>query len=615
MLLLGICSHAIGQRVPSSPGSSTYPGAPSSSQQPEIPKEKAYVNYYTISEKDINRPFIDTSLSGFETYLPHREWERSAFNLGNPGSSAYRIEYQTRGNVFTDIGFNQYDIYRLELEDFRFFDLNRAYNDLYFSPQSGQQNFIAKAKFSRNLDDGINLAIDFERIKQEGFYTSQDSKMTRFGFGLSKRSKHHELYLIMIANNFNEVHNGGISDDINSDEYSHPDFRNQRTSINTFLEDANGRHQYFSYSMENIWKPANGNFTINNLTRIEHGYYRYSHEFKNSVYDSSVYINHLTDDRGIRMLNRFNRYANDLDLRFKHKSLDLSAGLDYKLLQYDNSVDSESFHDLAITGSLNFRPKKLGELNARTEIGIAENAGNFLLEALLRINITNAIQFTAGFETSRYDPYVFQRELYLSDQLAYSNSFSKINEAQLRGVLEFEKLNLLLAIRSGIIDNAISYDDTALPIQNDGSVEYIQAEIRHRFFWKFIGLENEVLYQNFYDNIYRLPELYSRHNLFLQARLFKKRLLGRLGVQYYNILYDGSLSYMPVTGIFYPDSSEREYFPISDVYMNFKVDKFRIFFRYDNFFDLIQKKVHSQITNHPQFDAKFRMGVRWIFSD
>ena len=255
--LMVIQDQAYSQRLPNASGS-TYPGAQTSSQQPEIPKEKAFVRHYTLSEKEKLESFSDTSLAGLEIFLPHREWDLSAINIGNPGSSAYEIIFKTRKDVFTDIGFKQYSIYRLELENFKFYDLNRPYNDLYFSPQSGQQNFIAKAKFSRNLDNNVNLAIDFERIKQEGFYTSQDAKMTRFGIGLSKKSKHHELYLVMIANNFNEEHNGGLSVDVNSEQYSDPIYRSQRTSIPTFLEGATGRHQYFSYSMENIWKPKEG---------------------------------------------------------------------------------------------------------------------------------------------------------------------------------------------------------------------------------------------------------------------------------------------------------------------------------------------------------------------
>jgi len=70
-----------------------------------------------------------------------------------------------------------------------------------------------------------------------------------------------------------------------------------------------------------------------------------------------------------------------------------------------------------------------------------------------------------------------------------------------------------------------------------------------------------------------------------------------------------------VNGAFYPSPEETGYYPESEVYITAQVKNFRLFFRYDNFSDLLLPEVNYQIQNYPQFDNRFRMGVRWIFFD
>ncbi len=586
----------------------------SSDAQIETPKEKAYVNYYQMEDLNQKFEFKDTTLNNFEIYAPHRSMQNGALILGNLGSSAQAILYKERNSLFTDMGFHQYDIYSLEKQKFKFYELNRAHNDLYFSPLSGQQDFMVHAKFSRNLADNINLSIDFERIKQEGFYKNQETKLTRFGIGLSKKSDNHQLYALFIANNFNELHNGGATLDIDS-AYVDPIFRTDRTAIATFTDDANSRHQYFSYSIDNFWKLKMSSVQLHQSTRLEQGYFRFSDDDTDSPEDSTLYKSYLTKDRGIRAVNRFSRWSNTLDFALKFRSLKLILGLDYRYLKFQNSLNTNNIHDLGLFADIKFVHNKLGDIHSRAEIGVGENIGNFLIAADLKLNLTKSILLYADFATNRYDASLNQKQFVVTEQMVFNNDFNKITEANIEAGLKFKKLNLNLSAKSGIIDNAIAYNNEALPYQSNASIEYIQFNIKHNFFWRFFGFENEFNYQSFSNNVYRLPTIYSRHNLFLQTRLFKRRLLSRLGIQYYNIQNDGSLAFMPVNGAFYPGSKDLDYNPITEVYAIFQVEKFRIFFRIDNFADMLKPKVYYQIVNHPQFDSNFRMGVRWILSD
>lgn len=597
------------------PGASGFPsGNTTNREQGQVPTEKAFVNYYTIAESDTVSPMVDTSLNGFEIFAPHRSFENGALTLGNLGASAQPIIYRSRRSIFTELGFRQYDIYSLALEQMRFYKLNRAYNDLYFSPQSGQENFLVKAKFSRNFADGVNMAIDYERIKQEGFYRNQATKMTRFGLGLSKRSEKHELYACLIANNFNELHNGGAIENIDS-FYTDPVFRDQRGLIDTYTDDAESRHQYFSYSLDNIWYDVVPDIKIKHRIRLEHGYQRFSDATSSSNQDSVLYKSYLTDDRGLRMVNRFVRWTNEAYASFNKKNIDFKLGLIYKYLVNDDSLEKSYFHDLALTAELNIEANRLGQLHTMGQLGAGENIGNYLLYAKLNIEPNPALSFRSFIHLSRYDAFLNQRSLIVTGQQVYNNTFNKLSENILGASLQLEKINLELETKAGILNNAVAFDTDALPYQTGTNTEFLQIKLKHAFRGRNAGLENALIYQSFSENIFRLPSFYSRHNAYIQSRFFKKHMLARMGIQFYNIQYDGTLAFMPVNGAFFPAEGLVAYYPITEFYVLFQVESFRFFLRFDNLVDMFQPEVHYQIVNHPQLDNSFRLGVRWIFYD
>ena len=593
--------------------SSTYPGQQS---QLELPKVKPVIKTFKLDKRKNKTTLKDTSLNGFEIYAPHRQFDTGALTLGNLGSSAIQIAFKERNNIFTDIGYHQYDIYRLEQNTLPFYELNRPYNELYFSPQSGQQNFQVGAKFSRNLDDGMNIAIDYSRIKQEGFYREQETKATRFGISLNRIADKHEFYFSFLANNFNELHNGGVTQDVDSLDMISSIYRNQRSSIGTHLDNASSRHQYFSYAADNFWKNKSQNLGLHHHIRLENGYYRFSDEDAGSEDEISIYRSYLANDRGLRVVNKFNRISNDIDFSFTHKGISLNIGASYRYLMLDNSLDKNHMHDASINASAGLSVRQLGKLKADARLAIGENVGNFSLDAQLDLKLGALGDFIGTFHSARFDAFFIQENFVVTAERVIDNSFSKINELSAGGKLIIDKLNLEISAKIGLQDNPVFYNFSALPEQFDGSVNYAQIVTKHSLFWKFIGFDNEILYQSFNNNIFQLPQLFSRHNLYLQNRFFKKKLKARVGIMYYNIDYNGSgLSFMPVNGAFYPSPEETGYYPESEVYITAQVKNFRLFFRYDNFSDLLLPEVNYQIQNYPQFDNRFRMGVRWIFFD
>lgn len=590
-----------------------------SSQQSDVPLEKAYVKYFELKDIEKEYEFADTTLQSFEYFGKHRQFDTAAFNLGNYGSAQKPIVYNNDRDIYTDIGYHQYDLYKLKLENLKFYKINRPYNDLYFSPLSGQQNFEVKAKFSKNFANDVNLAIDYERIRQEGFYPDQNNKMTRFGLGVWKHNedKNHDLFISFLANNFNDTHNGGVDADYDLTQViTGTNTRRPRSSADVNLSgSANTRHQQFTYAIDNFWAIKSDKFKMHHRISLEHGYFHMGDESVDQSTDSLVYQSYLIDSRGIRSMNSFMRLSNQIDIGLDVKNLDLTVGLKYKLLKFDNTIDSELRNDLGVFGDLKFDLGKISSLTAFAELGVGENAGNFQLNGNILFKPIQSIHINAYADILRYDPSLIQSSFVSTEQYVYQNSFSKINNLVLGGSVDFKKLGIHLEANSGLIDNAVYNSTEALPLQLNGSTEYFQAKVKQSLFWKFIGFENSAIYQTFSNNIYQLPKVYSQHNLYLQSRLFKKRLLAKIGVLFYNTRFDGFSKFQPATGGFYPTEETIEEFPYAEVYGVFQVDMFRIFFRYNNVVDAFRNEVHYHIVGHPQYDARFRMGVRWVISD
>lgn len=542
------------------------PKAKEKSSRDEVEEEiidTVKLRYFTIADLESKFPRKDTLLNDFEKYASVRSFRKGALTLGNLGSSHLNIFYNPKENILTDPGFHQYDNYKLQLEDFKFYELGQAYNNLFFSPVGGQSRFQVEAEFARNFANNVHVTLDLSRISQEGFYREQNTKSTSFGLGIWKNNeaKNHQLFLTLIGNNHNEQHNGGIITPSLPPRF--------RSTENSFLTDANTRHQHFTYSLDNFFQLKSGTYSAHHQIRVDQGYFRYGDDDTANIQDS-LYNNYLTDPKGVRYFLGFNRFMNTLDIGLNTKYIDLTLGLKYHYSRFRSDAGLSQIHDLFAFSKIKLELGSQLDLNGLLEIGAGENVGNLKLNGLLEYKPFKSFKFSSYLKILRYDPALVNEEVSISFVPVITNDFAKINEVFLGGNILWEKINLELEFNSGLIDKPVFYNQMAEPEQLDGTTEYYQAILNHKLHWKFIGIENAVLFQKFTDNVYHLPETYSVHNLYLEKRLFKKNLLARIGILYYNIHYDGGLGFLPITGSFYQTEKALLDYPYTELYTNFK---------------------------------------------
>lgn len=574
-------------------------------------EDTVQLRYITLSDIYNSKKVESVQLEDFEKYASFRRFRTASLTLGNLGSSHQPIIYTPKANIFTDPGFHQYDNYKLDINEFRHYRLGEALNDLYFSPGGGKENFLVKAKFAANFANNNKVSLDLQRISQEGFYRSQGTKSTRFGIGLWKDNsdKNHQLFLTLIANNHNEDHNGGIT------TVTQPTIRN-RSGEGSYLSLADTRHEHLTYALDNFFQLKEGKYQAHHQVKYEHGYYRYSDDVTSTSNDTLRYGDtFISDTRGIRYFMGFNKVHNTIDLSFDTKNFGLKLGASHLYAKYKRDLDNIEINDLIVFGELDAAWNQYAQLRARGELGVGSNAGNLKLDAQALLTPARGFTLKGQLKALRYDPTLIQESLSLTLQPApiYDNDFDKINEFSLGASLYWDKLNLELEFNSGLIDKPVGYDTLALPYQRDGSTEYVQGILTHRLLFRFVGLENSIVYQSFTDNLYRLPTFYGIHNAFFQLPLFKNQLLTRVGVLYYSMQMDDPLAFFPITGTFIPAKSEASInnLPYYEIYADFKIGDATIFVKLENANDLFYRSVQYQIVDYPQFDWKLRMGVRW----
>ena len=582
----------------------------------ETEEDTISVRYFTLDDISKRHIFKDTLLDDLEKYSTARQFKTAALNLGNLGSSHIRMRYEPRESILTIPGFSQYRNYQIAENELRYYTIGRAFNDLSFTPLAGQDNFKVQAKFSANFANDLNMSIDLNRINQVGFYNGQETKSTAFALGFWKNYKEKNLqtFFSFVANNNNEEHNGGV--------IAPSEFR-VRIQEQTFLNNASGRHQNFKYAIDNFFSIKDNKYHVHHQILLEDGFYHYGDDDVNSANDTIVYgEQYLTNELGIRYFMDVLKVKNTFDLSFTTKSIGLKLGILHQFSKYERDLDILRVNDILALADLDINIGKVASLDAHGELGLGSNAGNIKLTGLLEFSPISDITIRGKLKLLRYDPTLIQQSLSVSNTLVYDNELAKTNELFFGAELSSKKLNLNLEFNSGVIDRPVYYDNQAIPIQKNGTTEYIQAIATHKLRWRFIGLENSVCFQQFSDNVYQLPDLFSIHNIYMQFPLFRKKLLTRLGAQYYYTRINTPLEYFPITGGFIPadlstpPSPSLSEYPYVELYANFKIESFRLFVKAENFHDLINPFSggipHYQIINYPQFDNRVRMGVRWI---
>jgi hypothetical protein len=267
---------AQGSRQTSIPGQGGQKGSPIQSFR-KISKDSLLIFYYYMDNPNEESPYEDTLLNNyFHQFDPARSRILDHGTLGYLGSPTFPLFYQSSLRKGFDVGLHQYDLYKIKVNDLRFYNLKRAYSDFYFSQGGSQDDIQLKGKFSRNFNKNVNVTLDYHRISQYGsrapvryFYQNQRARHTALAGGLTfKNNANTYQGFIAFSNNIHQQEdNGGIESDT-SFLQDNSGFAST-LAIPVWLDDAETRHseQEVSYTHYYNYNPIQ--FKANKKRKVE----------------------------------------------------------------------------------------------------------------------------------------------------------------------------------------------------------------------------------------------------------------------------------------------------------------------------------------------------------
>ena len=599
-------------------------GAPSNLPKDSLPSAEVsklpdtiIMQYYYLSDITKNYEYKDSTLDNFfHQYDPAKRRGIDYLNLGNAGSAARNMQFESNPYIGFNMGLNQYDLYNFNFDQFRFFDNNVPITDVFFTPVGGQQNFVIRSDFARKFSGNTSLSLNYRRIRQQGFYANQLTKTTNFGASIQFKGMNDRYtgFISMISNVNEEGHNGGVWTDT---LFNKPVFAD-RLNIPTTIDDGQTRHQQKAYSLINYYqlnKPKESNVQL--LLRydftLDRRYYKYGDETTISDQDSAFYGQFLIEERGIRSYTTVNRVGNAFYAYASDgKKLNIRGGIVYDRYSINQTGIASSFDNAYLDFIGDVPITKTIAILSEAKLGLLDGSGDFLAKGRLNIDLGKWIELNGGASFYRYTPNLTQRSLVLNGRQIWDLDFSKPIGSDLFGEFHIPLLRLKGKVNQSLITNALFYDLEGSATQLEEIFSATSLSLANEFRIGKFGMENYLLFQVFNDNIYKLPTFHSKHNVHIQGYLFKRALFARLGAEIrLTPSYEG-VSFNPAIGNFFQSDQTLDFYPMTDLYVTGKIKKFRFFLRFENMVNLFEDNVQYQVENYPQFDFKFRFGVSWL---
>ena len=605
------------------PSDSTRPKPP----QITVPKlddsTVVWYNYAAYPERFF--PVQDTLPSGnFRFYDPARRHLIDYGTLGNLGSPARPMLFQTSSWKGFNTGVHPYHLYRLDAGDLAFFRSIRTYSDVFFTQGRTQNENQLRARVSRTFEGGTTFALDYKNSNNLGQFQYQAVKNNSLSVGISwPASDHYHLYLIHTRNTHRQQENGGIVSDtvFGNSQFTGPitaEIRLPGQNAFTRLAD----QTIYAAQHLNLAQMGQRNFRAKHTLQAQWQQYKFYDE--NLGQDSTFFNDFLVDTRGLRNAFDVFRLDNQLELlTFRQSRPDrpsdrIGLGLSHSWIQVKEDIGDTSIQNLFLDGRISISPGEQFALSAAGSIGLLPNFGEYRVDASLLWRLRDLGQLELGLQSTRRPSTYLQQRLLVSQRVIWDNQFEKPVETSLSAKLMIPRLFLTLGGNTHLVNNYIYFDQNAVAQQTTSPLQVIQLYGQFNLKLGPVHFDNTFAFQQANrDDVFRLPDWFSKNSLYYNGGLFKKRLAVTAGVDFRINSEFRPDAYHPLHWQFYlQDSLTQQPYPWMDAFAAFKVDRFRFFFRYENIFNLIENtSVFYQAAHHPLPFATFRFGIAWRFLD
>ncbi|THH40524.1 putative porin [Neolewinella litorea] len=593
---------------------------------------------YRVDNPNREVRFADSLLNGFQQYAPDQAVPFDYATLGQLGSAAYPLRYTPDYRRGLEVGFRQFDLYKVDANNLDFYRLERPFTYLRYLRGSEQNDGMLTARFSRNFADGVNLLLNYERIFQVGDqdqYPGARVRNTQVAVGVSVRpvGSRYNSFFSYAANTFESEQNGGIADFGTAADLGEID---NLAQLRPFLESTFLRHAYrefaatqylqFGAARDTLTGRERRAFTLQHQIKIDQQQYRMSS--LRAENDTSFYrLNPLLDldARGVRNLITHDLVSNELGFSTYRRGSSasretvqrdvLEASLTHQWHRVGGDRGDSTVNFLLANASIGLRPSDRVQLLVEGQLNLIGQIGDYRVAATGELDLGAAGKLEVGAVNQLYSPDLVQRTYRLNDVLLYDRDFGKTLELRLEGAYTLPFVGVRAGMAYSLLTNYIYFDEAGLPQQSDGPHSILQLTAERNFTLGSYRFDNRLLLQQADEAVFRLPQLYGEHSLYYAGKWFGV-LNVNLGVDVRVVSGWRPRYYNPLLQQFQlQDRQQTDLYVQVDPFFSLRVTRFRFFVRYIQAQTILNDRLLYLTAEHPYPDHALRLGASWRLLD
>ncbi len=597
---------------------------------------------YTIGFDDWRRYAVDTLVDAIQIYDPAMQANYGFRNNGNLGGATAPLTFQPKLRMGFDLGFHQFDLYQFTPENLPHYNSKGPYSEMYFQLGTKKEQQF-KVRHFQPLGEIGKFSFHYNRINSLGYYQRQLNQHNNVAVELAlfSRNQRYRIQINTFLNTLQAQENGGTVTanifaqdnevlerqelvDVQLDNA----FNDYRTrAINIEQELRFGRTVTVEVDDSTDRKMVQPEITLYHRMELTNDKYLYT----DTQPDSAAY-DLLWDDESldIEHATRLRQLGNVVGVKYRPiKSAD-SSGTVFRNLVIDASATYE-VNEL-IQDSVTFRPQRFQtdiQLTNNPETKskwrykalasysfLDQNKGDVLLsgDLLYDMGKPGIIGSTVSFASLQPD-WIYLR--YQNAASAWQNNFDK--ETSFTAGLDYTlplqrfKVGVFYTAVSGFL----SFNDRYLPQQYTGNtLQGFIVELQKDFRLKGFGWNNFFRIQWLSDKEYlRFPTYYSKHTLFYELPVFKKKLFVRFGIDMtYNTNYFAP-GYQSLTGQFYlQEELQQKFYPVIDVFISSQVKTVTFYLKMDHVNQgMFSENGYYNQYRFPGLERSFKFGLNWKF--
>ena len=613
-----------------------------------------YFRYYDSTRIQ----YLDTTINNFYSRYPVPP--RFA-HLGNLGTAARSLVFDPLLKPGWDAGFHAFDIYRLTVDQTKFYNTTRPYTEMSYMLGSVSEQMI-NILHTQNIKPNFNMAFQYRFINAPGSYKNQNTGHNNYRINghYQSNNKRYTAYGIFIGNNLKSSENGGIA----SDSFLKDNRYNDRFLVPTRLgTTAQFGRNFFNTTITagNLYNESiflfkhqydigqRDSIVVNDSTTIKLFYprLRFQHTLSYSKQKFQYQDNADSSGKRANYKNYFDYditsgypffrdswsiLENELSLiSFPEKNnlnQFVKAGFSVQNLvaQFgaDSNFTTSKYHNLILSGEYRNRTR-----NQKWDIAAngkfyfnGLNSGDYSAQFHLKRYINKKLGFIdLGFQNVNRSP-SFVHNAASNFPVVAQASLNKENSTRISASLLNDAKNFTVTGNYYIVSN-YTYFNQFLKSQQEATLFNVLHISAQKIFKlrKNIYLTSELHLQQTAGNPpINLPLLFSNNRITYEAHWFKN-LYTATGLELiYHTPYKAD-NYSPMTGqFFYQDQFTLSNRPTVNAFFNFKIKTFKAFVRVENLNTLGNRTGTIGFTDnnfsaqyYPQQTFWFRLGIWWTF--